>query len=223
MWLNDTVYTLFSVAVPIAFILYAWYKTYQASVYTALIVAFGAKASQNLSHVYSLFDQQFLGGSVLLPCIFLCIALCLKRFGVRETLYHTNVACFALLMLTLLQMDKPVYSLTDFYSAHSGSVRDSGIVAATVYFGGLLILATRKYLDRGNPYIRCGIPVFTDIMIMTPLTWWAAIAESDAFYSNGYWIKVLLLSLLVRILVPILVLVPVFITEEDKTKFDLKE
>jgi hypothetical protein len=87
--------------------------------------------------------------------------------------------------------------------------RNAILMTGMTYFGGLLILGLRKYLEDSNPHYRFVLPVVVDVLIMTPVSIWAAYTSHHIITAGPgitSWEMVVVWTYFCRILVPVLVL-----------------
>jgi uncharacterized PurR-regulated membrane protein YhhQ (DUF165 family) len=168
-----------------------------------------------MGNIIPLFGTEVVGGSTYFPAVFLAIAMCAKKFGVEITLHMLNCITRGLLLFSLAQFRWLFFAVyapeqTSHTIASAELIgRNAILMTGMTYFGGLLILGLRKYLEDSNPHYRFVLPVVVDITIMTPVSIWAAYTSHFIISTGGSvisWEMVIVWTYFCRILVPVIIL-----------------
>lgn len=206
--------TLVGLGLPVGFLLIAWHVGTPMGFSTATLV-FGVLAALGMGQIIPLFGTEVVGGSTYFPAIFLAIAMCAKKFGVDLTLQMLNCVTRGMLLFSLAQFRWLFFAVfapeqtTHSLEAAELIGRNAILMTSMVYFGGLLILGMRKYLEDSSPHYRFALPVIVDIVLMTPISIWAAYTSYTVIGSNislVSWEIITFWTYFSRILVPVAVL-----------------
>lgn len=210
--LIDTIVTIFGFVVPCAFLLLAWWISTPMGFSTATLM-FGVFATLGMDNTIPMFGHEVVGGSTYFPAMFLSIALCAKKFGIEETLAMVNcvsrgmalfaIAQFRWLFFTVYAPEHTNHSVEEAMALGRNAVLMTGIV----YLGGVTILSLRKMLEEYSVHVRLAIPVYVDILLMSPISILSVFAkESEQFTSTQSWNDTILWTLVTRLSVPFIVI-----------------
>lgn len=209
----DILITIVGLAIPISFLLFAWHLGTPMGFSTATLV-FGVLAGLGMGQIIPLFGTEVVGGSTYFPAVFLCIAMCAKRYGTEITLQMLNCVSRGMLLFSLAQFRwlffavyAPEHTTYDLATA-SVLGRNALLMTGMVYFGGLLILTMRKKLEDSSVHYRFAVPVIVDILLMSPISIWAAYTSFAPVPSGADtdWLTITVFTLLSRLVVPVIVI-----------------
>jgi hypothetical protein len=179
-----------------------------------LTLVFAILGAMSTGTLHTILGYETLGGSASFPAAFMCLALCLKKFGVQEARAQLIHVVLGMCVFSVTSLLTQVAQYEDSLIA-----RDAVLMTGMIWLGGLVILSIRKRMQEGNVYLRCAIPVIVDIVIMTPVSLVVIHIQSSL---DGKMIPILLATYAARILLPLVVLIYIFSTER-RDRFYLKE
>lgn len=207
----DVVITFVGLAIPILFLMVAWHIGTPMGFSTATLV-FGVLAGLGMGQIIPLFGTEVVGGSTYFPAVFLCIAMCAKRYGTEITLQMLNCVSRGMLLFSLAQFRWLFFAVYapehTTYGVQDASVlgRNALLMTGMVYFGGLLILTMRKKLEESGVHYRFAVPVIVDILVMSPISIWAAFTTAANLPPDTNWAAVTAFTILSRLVVPLVVI-----------------
>lgn len=211
----DILITAIALGLPIGFLMVAWHIGTPMGFSTATLV-FGILCGLGMGQIVPMFGAEVVGGSTYFPAVFLAIALCAKKFGVEITLQMLNCVTRGLLLFSLAQFRWLFFAIyapeQTTHSIHAAELigRNAVLMTGMTYFGGLFILGMRKYLEDSSPHYRFALPVVVDVIMMTPISIWAAYTSHKVVATSAVvltsWEDLTLWSYFVRLLVPAIII-----------------
>lgn len=227
--LIDTIITLLGFGVPCLFLILVWWISTPTGFSTATLM-FGILATLGMDHTIPMFGHEVVGGSTYFPAMFLSMAFCAKKFGIKEALSMVNcvsrgmalfaIAQFRWLFFALYAPEHTTHSVAEAMALGRNAVLMTGIV----YLGGMTILSLRKMLEEYSVHVRLAIPVYVDILLMSPISILSVFSnENGQFTSTQSWNDTILWTLVTRLSVPFIVISTLYFFGNYKTAAALEE
>lgn len=205
MW-NELISFAFFI-LPAVFIIYCW-KHGDILTFIGAMMISSVLASEGAGKVIPMFNTEVAGGSTYIPTIFILLALLAKKFSNRMAMRALGAVTFGMILFAVAQGRWLAFSFfTPTITTHAAgpselAFKNAVLTTLMVYFGGLFILAVRKFLMDVKPVVRTWTPVFLDIVLTTPISVLAVSWGNPGAVTESLVVS----TVMVRLILPVLLL-----------------